>query len=67
MPSPIEQFFASFSGASWRKAHALRRGLLFLLLAFIAMRLGTFIPLPGVDSAAWASYFGSFSNLPLLP
>ena len=57
MPSPIEQLFGNFNRSAWGKAHALKRGLLFLLIAFIAMRLGTFIPLPGVDSAAWAEQF----------
>ncbi|MFT5509296.1 MAG: preprotein translocase subunit SecY [Hyphomicrobiaceae bacterium] len=60
MPSPIEQLFGNHSWTAWRNAHALRKALWFLLFAFIAMRLGTFIPLPGVDSSAWAE---SFSHL----
>ena len=63
MPSPSEHFFANFSRSAWRKAHALRRGLWFLLFAFIAMRFGTFIPLPGVDGSAWTAYFDHFGKI----
>ncbi|MFY0611305.1 MAG: hypothetical protein JXQ99_07260 [Hyphomicrobiaceae bacterium] len=63
MTSPTEHLFRNFSWSAWRKAHALRRSLLFLLIAFLAMRFGTFIPLPGVDSAAWAASFEYVRNL----
>jgi preprotein translocase subunit SecY len=63
MQSPIMDLFGNSGWAAWRKAHALRRGLLFLLLAFIVMRLGTFIPLPGVDSTAWAETFAHFRGI----
>ena len=62
MASPSEHFFAHFSWSAWRRAHGLRRGLLFLLVAFIAIRFGTFIPLPGVDGSAWAAYFEHFGQ-----
>ena len=57
MSSPTEHLFRNFSWSVWRKAPALRRSLLLLLLALLAYRLGTFIPLPGVDSVAWAASF----------
>lgn len=57
MSSPIEQLFANFSGSAWRNAHALKRSLWFLVIAFIVMRAGTFVPLPGVDGNAWAEAF----------
>lgn len=57
MPSSVEHLFGNFSWSAWRRAHSLRRGLLFLLVAFIAMRVGTFIPLPGVNGDAWAASF----------
>lgn len=38
------------------KAKGLHKRILFVLLAFIIYRLGTHIPLPGVDVAALASY-----------
>ena len=64
MASPIEQLVSHFNWAAWRKACALRRGLLFLLIAFIAMRFGTHIPLPGIDSSAWAATpLGQFGGL----
>ena len=66
MSSPIEQLVSHFNWAAWRKAKALRRSLLFLLVAFIAMRFGTFIPLPGIDGSAWAAtpfaQFGGWLN-----
>lgn len=63
MPSPSEHFFGNFSWSAWRKAHALRRSLCFLLIAFIVMRLGTFIPLPGVNGEAWAAAFTHLSGI----
>ena len=61
--SPIENLFGNVSWAAWGKAHALRRSLWFLLLAFIVMRLGTFIPLPGVDRVAWADAFDHWRGI----
>ena len=64
MASPIEQLVSNLNWSVWRKAPALRKSLWFLLLAFLAMRLGNFIPLPGVDSSAWAaSPFSQFGDL----
>lgn len=57
MGSPILQLFGRSGWSAWGKAHTLRRSLWFLLIAFIVMRLGTFIPLPGVDRIAWAESF----------
>ena len=63
MRSPIVHLFGDFGWTAWGKAHALRRSLWFLLFAFIVMRLGTFIPLPGVDSRAWAEAFAHLSGI----
>lgn len=41
---------------AFAKAKDLHKRLIFVLLAFIVYRLGTHIPLPGVDSAALAQY-----------
>ena len=66
MSSPIEQLVSNFNWAAWRKAHTLKGALLFLLIAFIAMRFGTHIPLPGIDRSAWQAspwaQFGSWFN-----
>ncbi len=59
MASPIEQLVSNFHWSAWRKARTLKRSLWFLFFAFLAMRLGTFIPLPGVDSGAWAASWAS--------
>lgn len=63
MRSPIEHLFGNLSHTAWGKAHALRRSLWFLLFAFIVMRLGTFIPLPGVNGPAWAESFAHFRGI----
>ncbi len=55
MASPIEQLVSNFSISQLWRNKTLKRSLGFLLLAFVAMRLGSFIPLPGVNSEAWAS------------
>jgi len=63
MASAVEQVFRNFSWAAWRRAHGLHRSLWFLLFALLAVRLGTFIPLPGVDGRAWAEAFEPFRGL----
>lgn len=63
MASPVEHLFSNFTWSAWRKAHALRRALVFLLVAFIAMRLGTFVPLPGVNSQAWSEAYSGFGGI----
>ena len=55
MTSPAEHLISKFSFSAFRRAKQLNKGLLFLLFAFAAMRLGSHIPLPGVDTTAWAS------------
>lgn len=62
MTSPSEHLYRGFSLAALAKAPKLRSGLLFLFLAFIAMRAGSFVPLPGVNTAAWAEFW---QNSPL--
>ncbi len=49
------------SGASGKFAD-LKRRILFLLGALIVYRMGTYIPVPGINAAAWASIFEQSQN-----
>ncbi len=55
MKSPIEHIVCGFNWSALGRAKRLKSGLFFLLLAFVAIRLGAHIPLPGVDTASGAS------------
>jgi preprotein translocase subunit SecY len=54
MPSAAEQLAANFNFSSFGKATELRQRLLFTLGVLIVARLGTFIPMPGIDPGALA-------------
>ncbi|MBV9330339.1 MAG: preprotein translocase subunit SecY, partial [Alphaproteobacteria bacterium] len=52
MPSAAEQLAANFNFANFGKAKELRDRLLFTMGVLIVARLGTYIPMPGIDPAA---------------
>src|SRR6202789_145723 len=54
MASAAEQLAANFNFGSISKAKELRSRILFTLGALIVARLGTYIPMPGIDPAALA-------------
>jgi preprotein translocase subunit SecY len=54
MPSAAEQLAANFNFANFGKAKELRDRLLFTMGMLIVARLGTYIPMPGIDPAAIA-------------
>ncbi len=54
MPSAAEQLAANFSFSNLGKSHELRNRIFFTLGALIVARLGTYIPMPGIDPAALA-------------
>src|SRR6478752_7912793 len=54
MPSAAEQLAANFSFSNLGKSHELRQRILFTLGALIVARLGTYIPMPGIDPAVLA-------------
>jgi preprotein translocase subunit SecY len=54
MPSAAEQLAANFNFANFGKAKELRDRLLFTMSLLIVARLGTYIPMPGIDPAAIA-------------
>jgi preprotein translocase subunit SecY len=59
MASAAEQITSSFNLAAFSKAEDLKRRLWFTVGAFVIYRLGTFIPLPGINPAAFAETFKS--------
>ena len=54
MPSAAEQLAANFSLGNLGKSQELRQRIFFTLGALIVARLGTFIPMPGIDPAVLA-------------
>jgi preprotein translocase subunit SecY len=54
MPSAAEQFASNFNFSSLTKATELRQRLLFTLGALAICRLGTYIPMPGIDPSELA-------------
>ncbi|MBA2124996.1 preprotein translocase subunit SecY [Hyphomicrobium methylovorum] len=59
MVSAAEQLASNLNFKSFAKAEDLKRRLWFTLGAMIVYRLGTFIPLPGINPAAFAATFQS--------
>src|SRR3974390_3018115 len=49
MPSAAEQLAANFNFSNLGKAKELRDRLIFTLVVLIVARLGTYIPIPGID------------------
>jgi preprotein translocase subunit SecY len=54
MPSAAEQLAANFSFQNLGKATELRQRILFTLGALVVARLGTYIPMPGIDPSELA-------------
>ena len=54
MPSAAEQLAANFNFGTFGKATELQQRMFFTLGALIVARLGTYIPMPGIDPAALA-------------
>ena len=59
MTSAAEQFASNLNFAAFAKAEELKKRLLFTLGALIVYRLGTFIPIPGINPEAYAQAFQS--------
>ena len=62
MVSLAEKMAANMDASVFSKATDLKKRLLFTVLALIVFRLGTFIPLPGIDSRVLAEIFARHSN-----
>jgi preprotein translocase subunit SecY len=57
MASAAEQFAANLNAGAFAKATDLHKRLWFTLLALVVYRLGTYIPIPGIDPAAFSQAF----------
>src|SRR5512134_2067339 len=54
MASAAEQLAANFNFSAFSKATELKNRLVFTALALIVARLGTYVPMPGIDASALA-------------
>ena len=59
MTSAAEQFAQNITFSSFAKAEELKKRLLFTLGALIVYRLGTYIPIPGINPEVYAQQFQS--------
>lgn len=57
MASPMEKMAASMNFSAFAKAEGLKKRILWTIFILIIYRLGTYIPLPGVDATALKSFF----------
>ncbi len=57
MASAAEQLAANMNFGSFAKATELHKRIWFTLMAMIVYRLGTYIPIPGIDTVAFQSAF----------
>ena len=64
MASAAEQLAASINFGAFSKATELKKRLWFTLGALIVYRLGTYIPVPGIDPAALSDVFNTNSRRP---
>jgi preprotein translocase subunit SecY len=59
MVSAAEQLAANLNFGALAKAEELKKRIWFTLGALLVYRLGTYIPLPGIDPTAWSHIFNS--------
>ncbi|MFN3701667.1 MAG: preprotein translocase subunit SecY [Alphaproteobacteria bacterium] len=57
MASAVEQMAKNVNWSSFSKAKELKKRLLFVVGALLVYRLGTYIPIPGIDPQAWNDIF----------
>src|SRR5215475_11942712 len=62
MVSAAEQLAANLNFSALAKAEELKKRIWFTLGALLVYRLGTYIPLPGIDPAAWENIFQTNSG-----
>src|ERR1051325_4571600 len=62
MVSAAEQLAANLNFSALAKADELKKGIWFTLGALLVYRLGTYIPLPGIDPGAWEQIFQTQSG-----
>lgn len=57
MPSAVEQLAKNANWGALAKATELKKRILFVLGALLVYRLGTYIPVPGIDPQAWEQIY----------
>ena len=57
MKSASEHLFSNLNWQSLRKAPRLLKNLMFLVVAFAVIRLGAFLPVPGINNSAWTEFY----------
>ena len=62
MVSAAEQLAANLNFGALAKAEELKKRIWFTVGALLVYRLGTYIPLPGIDPAAWEQIFNTQSG-----
>src|SRR6201995_3681333 len=62
MVSAAEQLAANINFSALGKAEELKKRIWFTLGALLVYRIGTYVPLPGIDPAAWENIFQSNSG-----
>ncbi len=62
MASAVEQLAKNASWGSFSKASELKQRILFVLGALLIYRLGTYIPVPGIDPHVWNEIFDQKSG-----
>src|SRR5580700_3906383 len=62
MVSAAEQLAANLNFSAFAKADELKKRIWFTLGALLVYRLGTYIPLPGIDPTAWEQIFRTNSG-----
>ncbi|MBA5724663.1 preprotein translocase subunit SecY, partial [Candidatus Liberibacter sp.] len=62
MASAVEQFVSNLSVSAFTKAKDLKARILFTFVALIVYRIGTYVPLPGIDPVSYTKAFQSKSE-----
>lgn len=62
MASAVEQLAKNANWGALAKASELKQRIGFVILALLVYRLGTYIPIPGIDPQAWSSFFSDPSK-----
>jgi len=62
MASAVEQLASNMNFGAFSKAEELKKRLWFVLGALLVFRLGTYIPLPGIDPSVWDDIFSDKSG-----
>ncbi|MCA0358795.1 MAG: preprotein translocase subunit SecY [Proteobacteria bacterium] len=62
MASAAEQLAANMNFSSFQKASELHKRIWFTIIALVVYRLGTYVPIPGIDPVAFASLFSQNSK-----